>query len=42
MGLFEGTSQAATLNYDETCKLLCFLFTSNFWNFLVHAYLSLF
>ena len=24
MGLFGGTSQAATLNYDETCKLLCF------------------
>ena len=30
MGFFEGTSRAATLNHDETCKLL--LCTNNFRN----------
>ena len=35
MGLFGGTSRAAILNYDKTCKLLCFLCTNNFRNFLV-------
>ena len=42
MGLFGRTSRAATLNYDETYKLLCFLCTNNFRNFPVRAYLPLY
>ena len=32
MGFFGGTSWAATLNYDETCKLLCAFVHNNFRN----------